>query len=110
MPLSPLVSQLILWSICGGALLIAGLIKIAGRESRWEETAAPLHTHTCSRCGRVQRWAEPFDTYSPCRACAMWDRPTVNPTVIDLEDFADADAIRVYLDGADAIREHRTSM
>lgn len=60
----------------------------------------PLHTHTCSVCGRMQRWLEPFDQFSPCVACQIFDdRRSVE---IDLDDFADADAIRVYLDGVEA--------
>lgn len=87
----------------------------------------PLHRHTCSRCGRIQLWTEPFDQFSTCRACLIWkpvevervERPydmhvhghrvTGAPTLeLDLEDFADADAIRVYLGVADVIRDAKT--
>lgn len=106
-PLSPLVSQIILWTcLVGPALLLAGLAKVSGRWSRMEDTAPPLHTHTCSRCGRIQRWTAPFDQHSPCRACQIVDRGQLNPMEIDLEDFADADAIRVYLNGADRLPPH----
>lgn len=66
----------------------------------------PLHTHTCSVCGRVQRWLEPFDQFSPCVACQLFDEK--RHVEIDLDDFADADAIRGYLDGVEMTRVHAT--
>lgn len=131
-PLSPLVSQMILWAcILGPALLLAGLMRVSGLQSRMEEERErqPLHTHTCSRCGRIQRWTEPFDQYSPCRGCQIWQPETIetHPALqratkrpydeqlridraqcvgsldIDLDQFADADALRVYLDSADPL-------
>lgn len=96
--MSPLASQLLLWGIVGGAMLLGGLMKVSGRCSDAErEVEAGLHTHTCTICGRVQRWLEPFDQSSPCVACQA--RELRRPLDIDLDAFADADALAVYLDG-----------
>jgi hypothetical protein len=116
--MSPLAS----WTLVG---VVVGLPALSlycclVLSKRAERNAEPLHTHTCSRCGRIQRWTEPFDQASPCRACQIWKpehvelepaylrRPYDNqvhghrvsgaPTLeLDLEDFADGDAIRAAL-------------
>lgn len=96
--MSPIASQLLLWGIVGGSLLLGGLMRVSGRCSDAErEVEAGLHSHTCTICGRVQRWLESFDQLSPCVACQV--RELRRPLVIDLEVFADADAIAACLDG-----------
>ena len=70
---------------------------LAGRISR-EEERKPLYEHVCASCKRQQWFIEPFDPSSVCRACELVSGP---PREIDLDNFADAAAIRVYLDGAD---------
>lgn len=88
-----------------GYLLIAGLCRVSGRCSDAErEMEAEMHRHTCSVCGRVQRLREPIEQWSPCVACQV--RDLRRPLEIDLDDFADADAIRVYLDGHDRLPSH----
>lgn len=95
--MSPAATWTLLSFVLGlPTLLCWGLCKVAGRESR-EEERRELHTHTCSICGRTQRWLHEFDQFSPCRACQTFDLR--RPIEIDLDDFADADAIKVYLDG-----------
>lgn len=84
-----------------GALLIAGLCRVSGRASQAEREIL-LYRHTCSTCGRVQQWSQPFDQFSPCVACQAFDAR--RKLEIDLDDFADAEAIRVYLDGTEPLR------
>lgn len=123
MPLSPLASWCLVAIVVGLPTLMLYCALVVGRRAE-ERAHRPLHRHTCSRCGRIQLWTEPFDQFSPCRACMIWkpveiervarpyDMHTHGHRVsgapeleIDLDDFADADAIRVYLDGADLIRD-----
>jgi hypothetical protein len=79
-------------------MIVWCVIRLASRASRLEE-ATPTYRHTCSQCGRVQVWREPFDQWSPCRACQVRESRAL--IVIDLDDFADADALGKFLDGAD---------
>ncbi len=93
------------WTLVSIVVGLPGLVVyccliLAGREAELERRY-PLHTHTCTRCGRIQRWQEPFDQFSPCRACQL-AMPSL-PIELDLDDFADAEAIRVHLDGAEPI-------
>ena len=121
-PLSPFASWCLVAIVVGLPTLMLYCALVVGRRAE-ERARRPLHRHTCSRCGRIQLWTEPFDQFSPCRACLIWKPVEIErgarpydmhthghrvigaPTLeIDLEEFADAHAIRVYLDGADAIQ------
>lgn len=127
MPLSPIASWTLVAIVVGlPTLALWAVLRVASVVSRAEERA--LHTHTCSRCGRVQRWTEPFDQFSPCRACMVWQPEIVErspaelaarrpyddqvkghcvrgaPTLeLDLEDFADGEAMRRFLSGAEPL-------
>lgn len=99
--MNPVASQLLLWSIVFGSLLLAGLMRVAGRAS--DEERQPMHIHKCSVCGRVQQWVQPFDQFSPCRGCQL---AMIHPPIdIDLDAFANATALRVYLNGVDQIAD-----
>lgn len=117
--LTPLASWTIVTIVVGVPALMLYCALVVGRRAE-ENARRPLYRHTCSRCGRVQLWDQPFDQFSPCRACMIWQPVEIErvarpydmhthghrvlgaPTLeIDLEDFADADAIRVYLAGAE---------
>lgn len=123
--LTPLASWALVAIVVGLPTIMLYCSLVVAKRAE-ERARRPLHRHTCSRCGRIQLWSEPFDQWSPCRACMIWrpvevervERPydmhthghrvTGAPTLeIDLDEFADADAIRVYLSGADLIRDAR---
>lgn len=87
------------WTIVGlvvglPTLLLWCALRLASRASRVDERK-PLHKHVCSVCGRVQRWTEEFDQWSPCRGCQLADSRA--PIELDLDDFRDAGEIRRYL-------------
>lgn len=88
-------SAVLIFSATVGFAALCSLI-LSSRISRAE--AKPLHRHTCSVCGRVQFWHEPFDQASPCRACQMHDRRSIE---LDLDDFATAEDLADFLNGAD---------
>lgn len=96
--MSPTLSWLVIGAVVAlPTLVLYCALVVSSRFSRAEERAA-MHTHTCSRCGRVQHWVHEFDQWSPCRACQLADLTHIE---IDLDAFADADAIRVHLNGVD---------
>ena len=105
--MTPAESWALVLSVCLGlpAFVVWCCCVVASRVSEAErEVEAELHSHTCTICGRWQQWREPFDQMSPCVACQARD---LNRRLeIDLDDFADADAIRVYLDGHQRLPAH----
>lgn len=117
--MSPLASQLLLWSIVGASMLLGGLMRISGRCSDAERevseadlaaavarNAFPRETivRTVCRCGRQigQPTREPYDRQAgavrivrgECVACRIDHR---QPVEIDLGDYADAAALRRHL-------------
>lgn len=104
--MSPLASWLLVFFVLGsGALVIWCCCVLSGRIAEAErEIEAELHSHTCTICGRFQKWTQPFDQMSPCVACQV--RSLNRKLELDLDDFADADAIRVYLDGHERLPVH----
>lgn len=82
----------------GGLLLLVGI----GRVQDWTlRKRKPLYRHTCSVCSRVQHWREPFDQWSPCRACQIADEK--KPLEINFDDFASAVELAAYLNGAEVV-------
>lgn len=69
---------------------------------RAEAQSPPMNRHTCSICGRVQPWTRQYDQFSPCLVCQAFDQN--RKIELDLDDFSNAEAIRVYLDGTEPLR------
>lgn len=112
------------WVIVRTAKWIGGMLAAAAESARHEDALrdlggvliekqippTTLHVRTCGGCGRQAKWRKPFnpelgarfDAVHLCGICKAHGR---SPIEIDLEHFADADAIRVYLGGADVIRD-----
>lgn len=99
--MTPTASWLLVAIFVGLPTLIFYCALVAAKRAD-ERLRKPLHRHTCSICARVQQWEMPHDQWSPCRACQT--RSTNARVEIDLDDFATAKDLAVYLDGADALK------
>lgn len=94
-------------AIIAGAYSILGLFgwalcAVSARADRALERR-PLFEHVCSMCSRKQFFIQQFDPSALCRACEI--SVGLKPREIDLDDFADADAMKAYLEGIDFVSE-----